>query len=178
MTAIDTDTAAITDTAVAVTDPRDPRLLDAANYAALQVSAPELRAILMVAKAVNASDFDDDVPAADLSLEVVQGVVSDMLATGSGERFPLPGGQEIVVLRFIVNGRALSVVFMEDYEPSSPALVDGHVVDWETALGEWMGDTLQSEHPELFGTGPQQAVQEQIDTILRIQRERVEQRLG
>lgn len=141
-----------------ITSPRDPRLLDSGNYGALAVSPTVLRGLMRTAGQyggiVNASDFDADGDADVISYELMQETARDMLATGSGERFPMPDGDhELVVLRFVAESAPLSIVYVEDYDQSYPALVNGHLIDRADAIAAWLGDTDGSEHPDLFPSG-------------------------
>lgn len=144
-------------TSQVINDPRDPRILDPDSYGALHVSAPVLRGLMRTAgehgaKIVNATDsFEPRGEVADISPAMMQETVHAMLATGSGERFALPdGAHDLVALRFVVDGAPLSIVYVEDYHSSYPALVDGHMTNSDDAIIAWLGDTDASEHPDLF----------------------------
>lgn len=139
-----------------ISNPGDGRLLDANNYAALDITPDRLRGLMLTAarhgaEIVNASNFDQSGETTDISRDLMHETASAMLATASGERFPLPdGSHELVVLRFVVDGSPLSIVYVEDYAPAYPALVDGHLIDRDGAVAAWLGDTDGSEHPDLF----------------------------
>jgi hypothetical protein len=143
-----------------VTSPRDPRLVDGEHYGALALTAAEMRGFIRTASAHGAEVViaSNHLPysgeADDIPLDVVQETARSMLATGMGERYPLPDSEhEIVVLRFIVDAAPLSLVYIEDYDRPYPAVVDGHVIDRDEAIDEWLGDTDGSDHPDLFPFG-------------------------
>jgi hypothetical protein len=137
-----------------ITDPRDPRLLDPASYAALAMTIRQFRGPIRVASAHGAEIGDAsnlDVyegEADDIDIAAVQANTTAMLATGSGERYPL-GDYEMIALRFVVDGTPATVLYVEDYPLPYPCVVDGHAVDRQSAIRMWLGDGDAADHPAL-----------------------------
>ena len=140
-----------------ITDPRDPRLQDPSNYAAVAVAGSTFRGVIAAAarhgpEIVDLTEAQVSVGLADhLDIAIVQAETHAMLSTGSGERFPV-GDHDLIALRYIVDGHHCTILYVEDYIPSYPCLVDGHVADRDSAITLWLGDGDSSEHPDLYLT--------------------------
>lgn len=140
-----------------ITNPSDPRLLNADNYAAVALSPAHFRGLVEVSSSHGAAIIDtttrrlagESANAASLDMETIRAEIAAMLATGSGERFSA-GARDLVALRFVVDDASCTILYVEDYDRPYPCIVDGHIVDRSSAIAAWLGDADKSDHPSLY----------------------------
>lgn len=142
-------------------DASDPQLQHPGYYAALALSGDQFCGIVHGAEAAGSAKFArasdalagmGEIPreeAIAVTLAEVQAHVARMLAGGAGERHPV-GSHDLVALRFLVEGRPVTILYVEDRDPPHPCIVDGLIHDRADAIKAWLGDTYAADEPDLY----------------------------
>lgn len=117
-------------------------------YAAREITPEGLMGLVKKIGAVNTSMLDAPRPDA-LSEADVHALTAHLLSREEGERFPV-GAHDIIALRFVCGGQPYTVLAVEDYHSPYPCLVDGHITTRAAAIDAWLGDSDESETPDLY----------------------------
>lgn len=125
-----------------------PNIIGYDQYAARGISPALLIGLIKKVGGANASSLvskDITIPTAD----EVHALAAHLLANEEGERFSV-GDYDLIVLRFVCDGCPYSIVSVEGYPSPYPALVDGHLIDRDSAITAWLGEGSAEEHPDLY----------------------------